>query len=76
MWIIKSASAAFLFFLILFLNKQERQAAIRALSVIGSHRGTTGRALALFGQFVRSRSSGWISLKYSATRSCALSRSP
>lgn len=54
MSIIKSAFAAFLFFLGLFLNKQERQAAIGALSVIGSHRGTTGRALTLFGQFVRS----------------------
>ena len=54
MSIIESASAAFLFFLVLFLNKQERQAAIGALGVIGSHRGTTGWALALFGQFVRS----------------------
>ena len=35
--IIRSASAAFLFFTVLFLNKQERQAAIGALSVIGSH---------------------------------------
>ncbi len=53
MSIIKSASAAFLF-LVLFLNNQERQATIGALSVTGAHGGTTGRAHTLFDQFVRS----------------------
>jgi hypothetical protein len=53
MLIINSASAAFLF-LVLFFNNHERQAAVGALSGIGCHGGTTRRALALFGQFVRS----------------------